>query len=461
MSTRPTLIRVLAGATAAAIVGAGLTAAVLAPWPAGARDPLSLVLSPEASRAVAVCDGPLLALGRDQTAAGSIAEAAPGAVVFDGDDGITVGELATPDRGGDGTAPTVVSADPVAGARVDLAAASASVLDDEDLRGLAVSSCTRPAMESWLVGGSGATGASDVVLLANPGDVPAQVDLRVFGANGADDPVAGQDLVVAAGSQRAVPLAAIARGEETPVIRVTADGAAVRASLQTTLTRTLIAGGVDQVSAAATPGPTQIIPAVDVTVAPDAVASAGGLTVRMMATGPATTADVVVRSIDDGSVVAREDTVDLAADLPVALALTGMPVGRYTVSIDADEPVVAAAWTSTDLAAPSDFAWATSADAIDAPTLVAIADAPAPTMTIVAENDATVTVETLDGAAGERIEIEAGRAVTMPVTAGEVYRIDPGTATVRASVGFAAAGQLGVYPVSASAAAAAELTIYP
>lgn len=480
-ASRPLIVRAVAGVAVAAVVGTGITAAALAPWPTGEREPLSVALSPEASRSVAVCDGPLLALGRDQTAAGAITEAAPSTIVFDGvldgasdgagegvGDGLTVSQLATPDRADEGTAPTVISAEPVANEQVDLAAASVSLLADEDLRGLAVSACTRPAMESWLVGGSGATGAADVILLANPGDVPAQVDLRVFGAEGAVDPVAGQDLVVAAGTQRAIPLAAIARGEETPVVRVTADGAAVRASMQTTITRTLIAGGVDQVAAAANPALRHTIPSVDVTVGPDAVASAGGLTLRMMATASATTADVVVRSVADGSVVSEEPAVDLPAGLPVALTLSGMPIGRYTVTVEATEPLVAAAWTSTDLAAPADFAWATSAPAITAPTLVAVADAPSPRLVVVADGDTTVEVGELssDGGAGvagetDSFEVAAGRAVEIPVTAGSVYRIDPGEATVHASVGFSAAGSLGVYAVADSAAAAAELTIYP
>ncbi len=467
---RTPLLRVVAGVSVAAVVCAGIAAAALAPWPSDQRSPLSVELSPEASRAVVACDGPVLALGRDQTAAGAITQAAAAEVVVGGDgDGLDRAQLAAPDRAdaGDGDAPVAISAAPVGGEQVDIAAASASVLDDEDLRGLAVSACTRPAMESWLVGGSGATGASDVILLSNPGDVAAQVDLRVFGTAGADDPVAGQGLVVGARTQRAVPMAAVARGEETPVVRVTSDGAAVRASMQTAITRTLVAGGLDQVGASAPPAPTQTIPAVDVTVAPDAGASAGGMTVRLMATASATTADVVVRSVSDGAVVSREPAVDLAAGEPLALTLTGMPIGRYTVTVEASAPLVAAAWTSTDLAGPADFAWATSAPAITSPTLVAVADAPDPGLVVVAEGDTTVVVEPVPAPGGggdqqaERFDISAGSAREISVSAGAVYRIDPGEATVRASVGFSEPGGLGVYAVADSAAAAAELTIYP
>lgn len=462
MKARPLVTRLVAGVVTTAVVGGGLAVAALAPWPEISRAPLGIDVVPEAARSVAACDGPLLALGRDPSAAGAITEAAASVVVSGAESGEPDrSALATPDRADGGSPADVFTAEPADGRPTDLAAASASVLDESDLRGLAVSACTRPAMESWLVGGSAATGASDLVLLANPGDTPATVDLRVYGADGAQDPVAGREIVVAARTQRAIPLAALRRGEESPVVRVTATGAPVRSSLQSTLTRTLIAGGVDQVSAAALPSTEQVVPAVDVTVAPDSAASAGGMSVRLLATSSDTTASVVVRSVADGSVVARQDDVALRADHPLELELTGMPVGEYTVTASAADAVVAAAWTSTDLSAPADFAWSVAAPAVDAPTLVAVADGPDPLLTIAATTDAEVTVTALDGGAPRVVQLQAGTSFSMDVAAGGLYRIDPGAGTVHGSVGFSAAGQLGSYPVTGSAAAAAELTVYP
>ncbi|SDQ79980.1 DUF5719 family protein [Microbacterium sp. cf332] len=463
MTTRTsTITRVAVGVVSAVIVGGGVAAAALAPWPTLSRDPVSLDVVPEAARSVAACDGPLLALGRDAAAAGAITEAAAANVVAAAD-GVEPAEsaLATPDRADEGAAPAAFSADPAGGVPTDLAAASASTLDADDLRGLAVSACSRPSMESWLVGGSAATGASDLVLLTNPGDVAATVDLRVFGTDGAQDPVAGQDIVVAARSQRAIPLAALQRGEETPVVQVTSDGAPVRASLQSTLTRTLIAGGVDQIGASALPSAVQVIPAVDVTVAPDSGVSAGGLSVRLMATAGDTIAAVTVRSVADGSVVSQQEGIELTDGSPLELEVTGMPVGDYTVTATAGSPLVAAAWTSTDLAGPADFAWAVAAPLVEAPTLVAVAPAPGPTLTLTAERDTVATVTALDGGAARTVELAAGQSRTLDATAGTVYRIDPGEGGIRGSVGFSATGLLGTYPVTGSASAAAELTVYP
>lgn len=463
MTTRTALVtRLVAGVATAVVIGGGVIAAAAAPWPTFSREPMSLEVVPEAARSIAACDGPLLALGRDAAAAGAITAAAPASVVFAADGAEpTPSSLATPDRADEGTPPAAFSAEPTGGLPTDLAAASASALADDDLRGLAVSACTRPAMESWLVGGSAATGASDLILLTNPGEVAATVDLRMFGVDGAQDPVAGRDIVVAARSQRVIPLAALGRGEESPVVQVTAEGAPVRASLQSALTRTLIAGGVDQIGASALPAPQQVIPAVDVTVGPDAAAAAGGLSVRLMATAGDTVAAVTVRSVADGSVVSQQDGVALSATRPVELEVTGMPVGDYTVTATASAPLVAAAWTSTDVSAPADFAWAVGAPLVDAPTLVAIAPAPGPTLTLTADRDTVATVTPVDGGAPQTVQISAGESRTLDVTAGTVYRVDPGAGGVRGSVGFSAAGQLGTYPLTGSAAAAAELTVHP
>ena len=66
-------------------------------------------------------------------------------------------------------------------------------------------------------------------------------------------PPGGAGVVVPPRSQGVVPLAGLAIGEERPVVRVQATGAPVQASLQSSITRTLTAGGVDQVGALAQP----------------------------------------------------------------------------------------------------------------------------------------------------------------------------------------------------------------
>ena len=150
-------------------------------------------------------------------------------------------------------------------------------------------------MESWLVGGSGATGASDIILLSNPGSVPATVQLTTFGAGGEATPDGGADIVVAPGTQRPIPLAGLVLGESAPVIRVSAVGAPIHASLQTSITRTLTPGGVDQVGAVQAPEVSQTITGVTVTGSPSAQGAASAATVlRVLSPSAAATATVTV-----------------------------------------------------------------------------------------------------------------------------------------------------------------------
>ncbi len=247
--------RLLVGVIAAAVFAVGAATAVVLPWPGVAREPASVSTLPEPAASVASCTGPILALGRDSANASGI--------TVDAQQQIAVGTasatapatgtaFASPDIGG-GVGAQWFSALPEGSQRTDLAAAGSARADADDLTGFAASVCAPPLMESWLVGGAANTGAADLILLDNPGDVAASVDLTVYGVEGAQTPDAGTALIVAPGTQRVIPLAAIALGEESPVVRVTSSAAPVHAALQASITRTLVPGGVDQVGTTALP----------------------------------------------------------------------------------------------------------------------------------------------------------------------------------------------------------------
>ena len=230
--------QITGGAVLAAAVVVGAGAAVFAPLPGRTHDPIRVQAQPPAAPAVAVCSGPLLAAGRDATQASLLCDGAPQQITVGATAGADLTDaLLTPADVAAGAGPAVQTATPPASSSdpADLAVAGSAQVAASDLTGFAAEACTRASMESWLVGGSGTTGAGDLVVLANPGDVAAQVTLAVYGATGAQTPAAGKNIVVPARTQRVIPLAAIALGEENPVVRVTSAQAPVRASLQATL----------------------------------------------------------------------------------------------------------------------------------------------------------------------------------------------------------------------------------
>lgn len=463
-TTRLPRARMIVGAAVAAVVAVAGVGIVLAPWPGLTRDPVAITATPPAGASVATCSGPLLAAGRDSASASTVTDAATERVITGTSDGSTptTAALSPADVSG-GVGPTVVTAEPASGVPTDLAAAGSAQIDDPDLRGFAASACTRAAMESWLVGGSGATGTADLVVISNPGDVAARVTLTVYGAEGAAAPAAGADLRIAPGAQRIVPVAALALGEESPVIQVTAAEAPVRASLQASITRVLVPGGVDQAPASVAPTADIVIPGWQVAEAPGA-ADASEVPAFLRLLSPTAAASATVAVWGPGGQVGDAQTVDLAAGVPLELDLTGLPVGTYTARISSTAPTTGAIWSTTGFGEGSDFAWFVAAEELTAPALVAVAAGPSPVLTLAASGDADQQVQLVaDAGAGatQEIAVPAGRPVTVPVEPGQVYRIVPGAGGVRAAIVYSGGGQLAGYPVPAGDVAAASIEVFP
>ncbi|MBN9213875.1 MULTISPECIES: DUF5719 family protein [unclassified Microbacterium] len=448
------------------VVAAALVAAavlfVTVDAPGITREPVSLSAQPPATASVATCTGPLLASGRDSTQASLLTDAAAQNVTASAAAApIDIATL-SPQNVTDGAGPSAVTAQPVDGARTDLAAAGSAQLDDDDLAGFAASACVRSSMDSWLVAGSATTGAADLVVLGNPGDVAALVTLTVYGSTGLVAPPAGAEIVVAPGTQRVIPLAALALGEENPIVRVTSTQAPVQASLQASLTRVLTPGGVDQIAAVGAPDTSLVIPGVRVALAPDDPdASDIPTTLRLVAPASDGTATVTIRSASGAA--GEPHVVPLTAGVPLQLDLTGLAVGTYTVSVSATTPITGGVWATTGFTAGSDFGWFTGAALLTEPALVAVADGPSPVLTLAADegDDQTVTVTAADGGDARDVVVPSGASVDVSVTAGSVYRIDAGSGAVRAAISYAADGALAGYPVQPGDAAAAAILVYP
>lgn len=461
-----TSARLLAGTLVAIGFVVAVVTAVSLPWPTVAREPVEIDATPAPAASVLVCTGGLLALGRELEDVGRVLTAAPQTVTADVEGGAPAPitqPLTSP--AADGTAPAVaIVAEPLDGTRTDVAASGSSTVVADDLTGFAASACRPALMESWLVGGSATTGAADLVLLANPGSVPATVQLTVFGAAGPQLPAGGTDLVVAPGVQVVVPLAGLQLGEEAPVIRVTATGAPVQAALQTSITRTLLPGGVDQVGAIATPEPRQIVPGVTVTQNPGAEGASDAATVmRILSPAADTNATITVSAVGAAQPSATPTTVPLAAGIPTEVELGGLAVGQYTIEVDAGAPVVAAVWQATGFGEGADFAWYTAAPPVEAPSLFATPPGPTPVLTLAnpAEDAVAVTVDAADGSFSTEVTVLPGESASVRLASRSVYLLDAGGSGIRAGLALTGDGAIAGFPVWPSDAAAQEITVYP
>ncbi|WP_350347297.1 DUF5719 family protein [Agromyces sp. G08B096] len=431
--------RTLAGVAALAAGGALVATGLLVPWPEHRAEPSSVVVEPAEAQEVRVCPGPVLALADD-------AASATTATSFGGTTLVTQVEPASglveevpveapenPDADADG-GPVALVAEPGAVDAGLLAGTQAQVADTETISGLAVASCAEAVAESWLVGGSTALGRVTLVLLANPSDVAATVDLRISGEAGPVDAPSALGIRVPPHQQRVVSLAGLAPDLSAPVVHVVATGGRIAASLQQTSIDGLVPAGADLVGAAAAPARTQVIPGV-------LVAEAGGAAVgedhldgdafpalRLFAPGEEPVeAAVEVQGAGGGAGTTFD--VRLVPGQVTEVPLGELRAGEYTVAIDADAPVVAAARTSVapvpasgdtrSVGDPGDFAWFTATSPLIGDTAIAVADAPSPTLHLVNPGDAAVAAVLVTGGSERTVEVPAGGRASIGLTAGD------------------------------------------
>lgn len=442
--------RLLTGVVIAVGAVVGVVAAVALPWPGIESEAAQVAVTPTAGDTTLVCTGDFRAVGRNALDAAQQMSAGTPDLTVDGNGPREDSRLAVPELA-DAEGPQRFVGSAEQGGAALVAAAESFEVQEDDLSGLAASACREARTESWLVGGTVETGSNDLVILSNPGDVTATATLTVFGLE-----QTSSTTLVPAGTQISVPLSSIAAGTQDPVVRVTAEGAPVRAQLQSSLIRTLDPSGIDLQDTAGAPSPQLAFAGVQVI----ATSQDTALTVlRMMATGDATEAHVTVRS---GGVEVAEFTAPLESETPTQISLDGLDPGVYTVDVHADAPLVAAIRQTTRTGAGSDFAWMTPSPGIRGEVLAAVPEGPDPRLHLVNQGttDAAVTLATASGGDAEQIVVPAGGDIVIDVTADAVYSLRA-EETVHAAIILTATDAIAGWPLWPGAAAQQPIIVYP
>lgn len=449
-----TSARLLTGAAVAVASVVGVTLAIAAPWPTVTNAPAQARVTPLPGDTVLVCNGDFRAIGRDPSNPQEMVSAASPRLTVEGSAGapemtpLTTGDLVDAGEVRRLAAPVDGRTAPL------LAAAESLTLASDDLAGFAAAPCREATTESWLVGGSVATGAEDLIVLTNPGAVPSTVTLTPYGSARGPSTV-----IVPAGAQIAVPLTSVAAGAEAPVVKVAATGAPVRAVLQSSLTQTLDPVGIDLQDAVSGPRRQAVIGGVEVHQSEGDGATTASL--RLLSPQADAEAVVTVRAVGESS-VASEFTMSLSAGTPAEVALTSLDPGTYNVHVEAAAPVLSAVRQQQGAGPDADFAWATPSPLLDDQVLVAVPAGPAARLILVNDDaaDVAVTLAAVDGGAGKDISVPAGSSVAVDVQARTVYSLET-SGSVRASVTMAAAGALATWPVWPAAGAEQSITVYP
>lgn len=469
-------VRTGVGVVAVAIGAAVVAGATLLPLPTLSDSPAGRVVRPVALDQQRVCAGSLLSLSGDSGASATAVTAAAAAETVTAAGSATSGSSAvqkpTTDRleGSDGAAsdPLLVTAEAKGSTTVPaVAAAQSAESSTSSLKGFAASPCAEPTSSTWLVGGSTETGRTSLINLVNASDVNSTVDLTVYGEDGKVEGPGLTGIVVAPGSQKVVPLSGFATGLASPVVHVVSRGGQISSSLQVSVVRTLEAGGLDTVSASASPSRTVTVPGV-------AVRSDRAL---QTATGRDGYGDLlpVLRTYVPGSTNARISiemrtsdgtgatfSVTAQAGQVTDIPLDGLATGQYTAFVTSNVPVVAGARTSTlSSGGDIDLAWAGAAPALSGSTLFAVPEGPSPRL-VVANPTSKVVSATLSvrGRSARTLQVPSGGSVAVAMSSGAVASLSNAD-DLRAAVSFSSSSQVASYALFSPTAVSTPVTVYP
>lgn len=448
--------RLLVGVVVAVGCVVGVTAAVALPLPAIVDEPAQVSVTPTAGDTTLVCTGDFRAIGRNTQNAAQMSSAGASALTKAGsgeseETELTASDLFTADFNEQAAGPLRLVGSADRGSAAHIAAAESISLDAEDLSGLAASACREPSTQSWLLGGSVETGTSDLIILSNPGDVTATATITVFGSE-----QSSTKTLVPSGAQLAVPLSSVAAGLQEPVVRVTAEGAPLRAVLQSSLIRTLDPSGIDLQDTAGAPQTDLTFAGVQVlTESADSAVTV----LRLLATDQAAEVDVTVRSADG---VVQRLSVPLEAATPAEVSLSGIEAGVYSVEVASETPIVGAVRQITGIGAGADFSWMTPAPELSSEVVFAVPAGPDPRIHLVnsAATEAAVTLAPTAGGEGEDITVPAGGAVLVDVSEDTTYSL-ASDIPLHAAVTLAGEDEMAGWPIWPGAAAQDAVTVYP
>ena len=202
-------------------------------------------------------------------------------------------------------------------------------------RGMASTACAPAASEFWFVGGGAIAGRQTRIVLVNPDETAAIVDVLIRGPEGLIDAPAGRGLVIKGQDRLVVRLDVLAPGVTATAVQVLARTGRVGASVDDEQQSGLATVGTDWIPPAAAPATKVFVPGI--------VNGAGARVLSISAPGE-DDAIVSVRVIAaDGTYSPTERSrVEVPADTVVAIDMAPILDERpATLELTSDVPIVA------------------------------------------------------------------------------------------------------------------------
>ncbi|WKK71808.1 DUF5719 family protein [Rathayibacter oskolensis] len=456
---RRSALRATAGAAGLAIAAAAVVLPQVLPLPEVSRAAEGVVVSPVAADGALVCTGDLIDAGEPEElrSFGGSATAVWPSDSVSGSTALTEADVADPGSGIDGLSVPAES-DPTPGG------VTTQSIANESVSGLSAHGCAEPTADSWIVAGSTDVGRTSVLVLANASEVAATVDLTLYGEQGLVSATGATGVVVPAGAVRTLPLAGLAPDVVQPVVRVTARGGEIAASLQSTAISGLTPEGVETSSPSAGPSTVTVVSGFTVasppadTASDDGSGGAGAPVLRILAPGDADSTVSIEVANEDPSGLGTSTQVVVAAGRVGEVPLTGLADGSYRVTLSSDQPVVAAGRSTSTGSAGTDFAWFASGTSTSVPFGVGNTGEAGARLHLANASDSSASV-VIESASGSRT-LEIGPYAAASTELGTDSVVVSSDQPVQASVSIANEGRIASYPVVPPGPLSSPVTVY-
>lgn len=297
--------------------------------------------------------------------------------------------------------------------------------------GLLATSCQRPSNDLWLVGGDTRTGREALLLLSNPSNVDATVEITIVSSNG---PISAPGLTgvsVPKAQTTVIPLNGIVPSTATLAIRVQSKGGALGAWIQQRAVRGTKAAGIDLISPVAPAATELVIPGFFVRGTKDAQTLQAGsdafsdITNIVRVVNPTDReATVLVKVVGVtaqtfGTVIQQKVAANSVADLEV----NGIEDGDYAIFVSSDQKVLASAKlnrTSLSSNPNTDFTWLTSITGFNGEQHLAVPSPGISKLAVANPGKEPISISYVNGPSNGTLQLAAGAAATVTLSSGNL-----------------------------------------
>lgn len=312
--------------------------------------------------------------------------------------------------------------------------------DQNEQLGLALTPCLSPREEAWLIAGGGHAGHRERLVLVNPGQGPITASVSVLGSSvdlGSEGPTAV--IALQPGARDIMLLDALAPGEVSPVVHVSASGGPVSAYLGDRLLQGTIDRGSELTPPVLGPARRQVI--AGLSIPPGSPTTAG---VRVAVPGPEQAVVEVAARSASGSVPLDADVTLIPGQRVADIDISDLPEDTYALEVTSDEPIIAAAHVRSpaDERGRDDVAWAPSSAAV-----TTLAGTPLPqagegppvgyTLDLVAARDGAVRVVTTTDQGKTKtqsVDLVGGRVISVELPDAASVWLAPKAQEIQAAV---------------------------